>query len=172
VIFKLLNFHNSLFKVKFFCFYNSILFIGGKRTEKMSEGGETPKIETTDVVPQTESIEIKEEPIAPKEEPVPVPQKTEPAPVTQTPTEQQSAPAPAPAPAPVSGKKVKKSVVPRLKTSCVPIVNLRNAATDELQNILSSVKKKSSSSTFTLVLDPSIVGPLTLIVPFSALKVF
>jgi hypothetical protein len=136
----------------------------------MSEGGETPKIETTDAVPQTESIEIKEEPIAPKEESVPVPQKTEPAPVTQTPTEQQSSPAPAPAP--VSGKKVKKSVVPRLKTSCVPIVNLRNAATDELQNILSLVKKKSSSSTFTLVLDPSIVGPLTLIVPFSALKVF
>jgi hypothetical protein len=138
-----------------------------KETKKlMSEGGDTPKIENTDV-PQTESIEIKEEPKV-KEEPVPVPQKTETAPVTQTPTDQQSAPAPAPA----SGKKVKKSVVPRLKSSCVPIVNLRNVATDELQNILSSVKKKSSSSTFTLVLDPSIVGPLTLIVPFSALKVF
>ena len=70
-----------------------------------------------------------------------------------------------------NSKKVKKSVVPRLKSSCIPIINLRNVAKEELQTILDNVKKKSSSSNFTLVLDPSVVGPLTLIVPFSTLKV-
>jgi hypothetical protein len=67
-------------------------------------------------------------------------------------------------------KKVKKSVVPRLKKSSIPLTSIRNLIKEELEAIFDSVLAKiSPAKEICLILDPTIVGPLTLIIPFQSL---
>lgn len=70
----------------------------------------------------------------------------------------------------LGAKKIKKSVVPRLKSSFMDLSSLRSLAKEELESILDNILTKiSPQKDICLVLDPSLVGPLTLIIPFKSL---
>lgn len=70
-------------------------------------------------------------------------------------------------------QKISKTVVPKLTASqkydYVKINNLRSAAFKELVNIIENINVERGK--ISLVLDPSIIGPLALIMPLSTLKV-
>ncbi|KAL0482286.1 vacuolar protein sorting protein VPS33 [Acrasis kona] len=61
-------------------------------------------------------------------------------------------------------KRIVKSVVPKLSNSAVDASPLRAIAVDEIKKILEGIPGKK-----TLVIDPSIIGPLAVVVPLSIL---
>lgn len=69
--------------------------------------------------------------------------------------------------------KPKKTVVPRLKNSCIGLQDLQQVAKTDFETLLVDIFNKiTGAKELTLVIDESIISPLSLVMPPSFLSVW